>query len=110
MEMLVFWSYQVLRYLNLKRISVGLNEEEKRLLNGLEAAIDQATEFTTSAPPDELEEKVLFVYTSEMTWRGVGVANGIEAFCLPPEDARVVITYMQGRGWRVIWNRDEGIS
>lgn len=77
METLVFWSYQVLRYLNLKRISVGLNEEEKHLLNGLQGAVDQATEFTTSAPLDELEEKVLFVYMSEMTWRGVGVANGV---------------------------------
>lgn len=43
MEDMLFWSHQVLRYLNLKRISVGLNEEEKRLLNGLQGAVDRAT-------------------------------------------------------------------
>ena len=42
MEELLLWSYRVLQYLNLKRISVGLNEEEKRLLNGLQGAVDRA--------------------------------------------------------------------
>jgi len=43
MEELLFWCNQVLRYLNLKRIAIGLNEEEQRLLNGLQGAVDQAT-------------------------------------------------------------------
>ncbi len=43
MEELLFWSHQVLRYLNLKRVSIGLNEEEKRLLNGLQGSVDRAT-------------------------------------------------------------------
>lgn len=42
MEELLFWSNQVLRYLNLKRVSVGLTEEEQRLLEGLQGAIEQA--------------------------------------------------------------------
>lgn len=42
MEELLFWSHQVLRYLNLKRLSIGLNEEEKRLLDGLQGAVDRA--------------------------------------------------------------------
>ena len=43
MEELLSWSYQVLRYLNLTRISIGLNEEEQRLLDGLQGAVDRAT-------------------------------------------------------------------
>lgn len=43
MEELLLWCNQVLRYLNLKRIAIGLNEEEQRLLNGLQGAVDQAT-------------------------------------------------------------------
>jgi len=41
-EELLYWSSQVLNYLNLKRLSVGLNEEEQRLLDGLQGAIKQA--------------------------------------------------------------------
>ncbi len=41
-EELLYWSSQVLSYLNLKRLSIGLNEEEHRLLNGLQGAIKQA--------------------------------------------------------------------
>lgn len=35
MEELLPWNYRVLWYLNLIRISIGLNEEEQRLLDGL---------------------------------------------------------------------------
>lgn len=40
MEDLMFWSKQVSGYLNLKRLSIGLNDEEERLLNGLLSAVD----------------------------------------------------------------------
>ncbi len=43
MEELLFWCDQVLRYLDLKRVSIGLNEEEQRLLDGLQEAVDKAT-------------------------------------------------------------------
>ena len=43
MEELLLWSNQVLRYFNLKRVSVGLNEEEQRLLTGLQEAVDRVT-------------------------------------------------------------------
>ena len=43
MEELLFWANEVLRYFNLKRVSVGLNEEEQRLLTGLQEAVDRAT-------------------------------------------------------------------
>lgn len=43
MEDLLLWCNQVLRYFNLKRLSVGLNEEEQRLLTGLQEAVDRAT-------------------------------------------------------------------
>ncbi len=43
MEELLFWSNEVLRFFNLKRVSVGLNEEEQRLLRGLQEAVDRAT-------------------------------------------------------------------
>lgn len=43
MEELLYWSNQVLRYLNLKRLSIGLNEEEQRLLDGLQGAVDRAS-------------------------------------------------------------------
>jgi len=39
---LLYWSDQALSYLSLKRLSVGLNEEEHRLLEGLQGAADQA--------------------------------------------------------------------
>lgn len=42
MEELLVWSNQVISYLNLKRLSIGLNEEEQRLLNGLQKAANQA--------------------------------------------------------------------
>jgi len=42
MEELLVWSNQVISYLNLKRLSVGLNLEEQRLLSGLQGAINQA--------------------------------------------------------------------
>jgi hypothetical protein len=42
MEELLFWCNQVLEYLNLKRISVGLTAEEQRLLLGLQQAVDRA--------------------------------------------------------------------
>jgi len=38
-EKLLFWSDQVLRYLNLKHLAVGLNQEEERLLDGLREAL-----------------------------------------------------------------------
>jgi len=41
-EELLYWSGQVLSYLNLKRLSIGLNEEERRLLDGLQGAVEQA--------------------------------------------------------------------
>ncbi len=44
MEGLLFWCNEVLHYLNLKRVSVGLNEQEQRLLRGLQEAVDRATE------------------------------------------------------------------
>ncbi len=43
MEELLVWSNQVLRYFDLKRLSVGLNEEEQRLFRGLQEAVDRAT-------------------------------------------------------------------
>lgn len=43
MEELLFWCNQVLRYLNLKRVSIGLTEEEQRLLDGVQGAVDRAT-------------------------------------------------------------------
>lgn len=43
MEELMLWCNEVLRYFNLKRVSVGLNEEEQRLLTGLQEAVDRAT-------------------------------------------------------------------
>lgn len=42
MEELPYWCNQVLRYLNLKRLSVGLTQEEQRLLSGLQEAVDKA--------------------------------------------------------------------
>lgn len=39
MEELLFWCREVIRYLELTRLSIGLTEEEQRLLNGLKAAI-----------------------------------------------------------------------
>lgn len=42
MEELLFWCNQVLAYLNLKRVSVGLTEEEQRLLIGLQQAVNRA--------------------------------------------------------------------
>ncbi len=44
MEDLLFWAKQVLGYLNLKRLSIGLNLEEERLLSGLRGAIDKSDE------------------------------------------------------------------
>lgn len=41
-EELLYWSNQVLKYLNLKRLSIGLNDEEQRLLSGLQGAVDRA--------------------------------------------------------------------
>lgn len=38
----VFWSKQILQYFTLKRLSIGLTEEEQRLFNGLQAAVDRA--------------------------------------------------------------------
>lgn len=43
MEELLLWCNEVLRYFNLKRVSVGLNEEEQRLLTGLQEAVDRVT-------------------------------------------------------------------
>ena len=43
MEELLLWCNQVLRYLNLKRLSVGLNQEEQRLFIGLQGAVDKVT-------------------------------------------------------------------
>lgn len=43
MEELLSWCNEVLRYFNLKRVSVGLNEEEQRLLTGLQEAVDRVT-------------------------------------------------------------------
>jgi hypothetical protein len=40
MEELLSWCDQILEYLNLKRVSVGLTEEEQRLLTGLQQAIN----------------------------------------------------------------------
>lgn len=42
MEELLYWCNETLRYLNLKRLSIGLNAEEQRLLAGLQGAVDQA--------------------------------------------------------------------
>ncbi|CAA9582792.1 hypothetical protein AVDCRST_MAG81-3299 [uncultured Synechococcales cyanobacterium] len=42
MEELLYWSNQVVRYLNLKQLSVGLNDEEQRLLSGLQTAVNRA--------------------------------------------------------------------
>lgn len=42
-EELLFWSNQVCQYLNLKRLAVGLNQEEQQLLDGLQGAVDRAT-------------------------------------------------------------------
>lgn len=44
MEELLFWCNEVLHYLALKRVSVGLNEQEQRLLNGLQEAVNRYTE------------------------------------------------------------------
>lgn len=41
MEELLYWGHQVVQYLNLKRLSIGLNDEEQRLLNGLQEAMDR---------------------------------------------------------------------
>lgn len=43
MDELLSWCNEVLRYFNLKRVSVGLNEEEQRLLTGLQQAVDRVT-------------------------------------------------------------------
>jgi hypothetical protein len=45
MEELLVWSNQVLRYFDLKRLSIGLNEEEQRLFRGLQEAVDRATRY-----------------------------------------------------------------
>ena len=46
MEDLIFWNYQVLQYLYLKRLAIGLNEEEQRLADGLQKAVDRITDPT----------------------------------------------------------------
>ncbi len=37
---LIFWNQQILKYLNLKRIAIGLNTEEQRLLDGVRKVLD----------------------------------------------------------------------
>ena len=41
---LIFWNQQILKYFNLKRIAIGLNKEEQRLLDGLQKALDNITD------------------------------------------------------------------
>lgn len=41
MEELLFWYREVIRYLELTQLSIGLTEEEQRLLNGLNAAMER---------------------------------------------------------------------
>ena len=41
---LIFWNQQILKYFNLKRIAIGLNEEEQRLLDGLQKALENITD------------------------------------------------------------------
>lgn len=42
-EDLRFWRDQVLRYFRLKRLSIGLNEAEQHLLDGLQGTVDSLT-------------------------------------------------------------------
>ena len=41
---LIFWNRQILKYYNLKRIAIGLNEEEQRLLYGVQKALENITD------------------------------------------------------------------
>ena len=41
MEELIHWNQQVLRYLNLQRLAIGLNETEQYLLDGLQRILSE---------------------------------------------------------------------
>lgn len=49
MKELLFWSKQVLQYLDLKRLAVGLNDEEQRLFKGLQEAVDKTNDLAKQA-------------------------------------------------------------